>query len=251
MVQSQSTGDVMKRAFLAAWPHTVPIFAGFWFLGAAYGVYMNALGFSFLYPTLMALIIFGGSLEFVAAAMLLSPFAPVQALIMAFIIQSRHLFYGIAMLDRFKGMGLKKPYLIFGMCDETFSINYTADIPDGVDRGWFYFLVTLLNQFYWVSGAMIGGLAGSLLAFDTSGIEFVMTAMFVVILMEQWKKERTHVTGWIGFAISLVCLYIFGSDSFVVPTIIGILAALTVLRRPIGRRLDRGEDSVPREERGK
>ena len=161
------------KALRAAFPHTLPIFAGFWFLGLAYGIYMHAAGFSFVYPMLMSLLIFGGSLEFVAVEMLLSPFAPVQVLIMTLLIQARHLFYGISMLDKYKGMGWKKGYLIFGMCDETFSINYTAEIPDGVDKGWFFFFVTLLNHFYWFSGATIGGLVGSLLKFDTTGISFV------------------------------------------------------------------------------
>jgi 4-azaleucine resistance transporter AzlC len=142
-------------------------------------------GFSFLYPLVMSIVIFGGSLEFVTVTMLLSPFAPLQAFLMAILIQARHLFYGIAMLDRFRGTGLKKYYLIYGMCDETFSINFSAKIPQDVDRGWFMFFVTLLNEFYWVSGATIGGLMGSLLTFDTQGISFVMTAMFTVIFLER------------------------------------------------------------------
>lgn len=173
----------------AAFPYTIPIFAGFCFLGLAYGIYMNVSGFPFVYPMLMSLLIFGGSLEFVAVEMLLSPFAPLQVFIMTLLIQARHLFYGISMLDKFKGMGWKKFYLIFGMCDETFSINYTAKILSDVERGWFLFFVTLLNYFYWFSGATIGGLIGSILKFDTTGISFVMTAMFVVIFLEQWLKE--------------------------------------------------------------
>lgn len=112
---------------------------------------------------------------------------------MAVMIQTRHLFYGLSMLDKFKGLGWKKYYLIFGMCDETFSVNYTSEIPEDVDRGWFYFFVTLLNQFYWVASATIGGIIGSLLKFDTSGISFVMTAMFVVIFLDQWMKEKIYL----------------------------------------------------------
>lgn len=163
---------------------------------------MNANGFPFVYPMLMSLLIYGGSPEFVAVEMLLSPFAPMQVFIMALLIQARHIFYGISMLDRFKGMGWKKFYLIFGMCDETFSVNYTADIPEDVDRGWFMFFVTLLNQLYWVSGATVGGLVGSLLEFDTTGISFVMTAMFVVIFLEQWLKEDNHISSLVGVAAS-------------------------------------------------
>lgn len=173
-----------RKAFRAAFPYTIPIFAGFWFLGLTYGIYMNVSGFSFWYPMIMSLTIFGGSLEFVAVSMLLAPYAPVQVFIMTLMIQARHLFYGISMLDKFKGLGWKKAYLIFGMCDETFSINYTAEIPEDVDRGWFYFFVTLLNYFYWFSGATLGGLLGGLIKLNMEGLDFVMTAMFVVIFME-------------------------------------------------------------------
>lgn len=219
------------RAFKKAFPYTIPIFAGFWFLGIAYGIYMNISGFSFIYPMIMSLVIFGGSLEFVTVSMLLSPFAPVQTFIMALLIQARHIFYGISMLDKFKGMGWKKFYLIFGLCDETFSINYTADIPSDVDKGWFMFFVTLLNHFYWVSGATIGGLVGSLLKFDTDGISFVMTAMFVVIFLEQWLKETKHYSSCIGILVSFICLMLFGADNFMLPTMIAILVLFTLLRK--------------------
>lgn len=227
-----------RKAFKAAFPYTIPIFAGFWFLGLAYGIYMNASGFSFVYPMLMSLLIFGGSLEFVAVEMLLSPFAPLQVLIMTLLIQARHLFYGISMLDKYKGMGWKKFYLIFGMCDETFSINYTAKIPPDVDRGWFMFFVTLLNHFYWFSGATIGGLVGSLLKFDTTGISFVMTAMFVVIFLEQWLKEKDHTSAFIGLFAAAVCLVCFGADSFMVPAMAAILLLLTVFRKKLDKKSD-------------
>jgi 4-azaleucine resistance transporter AzlC len=222
-----------KKALKAAFPYTIPIFAGFWFLGMAYGIYMNVSGFSFVYPMIMSIIIFGGSLEFVAVEMLLSPFAPVQTLVMTLLIQARHLFYGLSMLDKFKHMGWKKFYLIFGMCDETFSINYTADIPQDVDRGWFMFFVTLLNHFYWFSGATIGGLLGSLITFNTDGISFVMTSMFVVIFMEQWMKEKHHISSYIGLGVAAVCLFLFGTDSFMIPTMIAIILFLAAIRKPM------------------
>ncbi len=142
-----------KKAMRAAIPHTLPIYAGFWFLGLTYGIYMNACGFSFWYPMLMSLTIFAGSMEFVAVNLLMGAFDPLQAFAMTLMINARHLFYGLSMLDKYKGTGLKKPYLIFGMCDESFSINYTAKIPAGVDKGWFMFFVTLLNHIYWFSGS--------------------------------------------------------------------------------------------------
>ena len=220
-----------RKALKAAFPCTIPIMTGFIFLGAAYGIYMNASGFSFVYPLFMSMLIYGGSLEFVAMEMLLSPFAPLQVFIMALLIQARHLFYGLSMLDKFRGTGWKKFYLIYGMCDETFSINYTADIPEDVDKGWFMFFVTLLNQFYWVASATTGGIIGSLLKINTDGISFVMTAMFVVIFMDQWLKEDHHLSSLIGLGVSLVCLLIFGADSFMIPTMITIVVLLTVLRR--------------------
>lgn len=225
----------IKEAACCAFPYTVPIFAGFWFLGLTYGVYMNVSGFSFVYPMIMSLIIFGGSLEFVAVQMMLSPFAPIQVLIMSLMIQARHLFYGISMLDKFKGLGKKKFYLIFGMCDESFSINYSAQIPESVDRGWFMFFVTLFNHLYWVTGSTLGGLLGSLISFDTEGLDFVMTAMFVVIFIEQWLKEKKHYTALTGVLVSAACLVLFGAESFMIPTMVCILCILTVFRKPIQR----------------
>lgn len=223
----------IKRAFREAFPHTIPIFAGFWFLGLTYGIFMNVSGFSFWYPMLMSLTIFAGSIEFVTVNMLLGAFNPLQALAMTLMINARHLFYGISMLDKFKGMGWKKFYLIFGMCDESFSINYTADIPQDVDRGWFMFFVTALNQFYWFSGSTLGGIFGSLIHFNTEGLDFVMTAMFVVIFMEQWLKDKNHTSAILGLGISLLCLLAFGADNFIIPSMLAILAVLTFLRKPL------------------
>ncbi len=221
------------QALKAAFPHTIPIFAGFWFLGLTYGIYMNVSGFSFWYPTLMSLLIFAGSVEFVAVSLLLGAFDPLQALFMTIVINARHLFYGISMLDRYKGTGWKKLYLIFGMCDESFSINYTAKIPENVDRGWFMFFVTLLNHMYWFTGAALGGIFGSLISFDTEGLNFVMTAMFTVIFTEQWLKDRNHTGALLGIALSLLCLSVFGPDSFIIPAMLAIAAVLTILRKPL------------------
>ena len=230
----------MKKAFKCAFPYTIPIFAGFWFLGLTYGIYMNVNGFSFLYPMLMSLTIFAGSIEFIAVNMLMGAFDPLQAFAMTLMINARHLFYGIAMLDRFRGMGWKKIYLIFGMCDESFSINYTADIPEDVDRGWFMFFVTLLNHFYWFSGATLGGIFGSFLHFSTEGLDFVMTAMFVVIFLEQWLKEENHFSAICGLVVSLLCLILFGADQFMVPAMLAILGVLTLLRKPLEKGADEG-----------
>ena len=220
-------------AFRAAFPHTVPILAGFLFLGMSYGILMKVSGFSFVYPMVMSIVIFGGSLEFVAASMLMSAFAPLQTLLLALMIQARHLFYGISMLEKFRGTGLKKLYLIFGMCDESFSINCTVEPPEGMDRGRFMLAVTLLDHLYWVTGATLGGLLGGLIQFDTHGLEFVMTAMFVVIFLENWLKEKRHLPALIGMVASVASLLIFGADSFLIPAMVGILLLLTLCRRPL------------------
>ena len=232
------TGGVKRRALRAAFPHTVPILTGFLFLGMTYGVYMASLGFSWIYPTLMALTIYAGSMEFVTANMLLGAFNPLQALAMTLMVNARHLFYGLAMLDRFRGLGWKKLYLIFGMCDETFSVTCSVRAPEGVDEGWFMTFVTLLDQLYWVLGAALGGLCGSLLTLNTEGLDFVMTAMFVVIFLENWLKEENHTSSLLGLALPLVCLVLFGAQSFILPSMAAILLALTALRG----RLEKGGD---------
>ncbi len=229
----QNKRKVLKKALYAAFPNTIPILAGFLFLGMTYGIYMNVSGFSFWYPCLMSLTIFAGSVEFVAVNLLLGAFHPIQALAMTLMLNARHLFYGISMLDRFRGLGLKKIYLIFGMCDETFSINYTAEIPPDVDRGWFMFFVTLLNHLYWFAGATLGGVFGSFITFNTEGLDFVMTAMFVVIFLEQWLKEERHESSLLGIGLSVLSLIAFGADGFLIPAMLSILAVLTLLRRPL------------------
>ena len=225
--------QTLKKAFRAAFPHTIPILAGFWFLGMTYGIYMNVSGFAFWYPMIMSLVIFAGSMEFVAVNMLLGAFQPLQALAMTLMINARHLFYGISMLDKYRGLGWKKIYLIFGMCDESFSINYTAEIPEDVDRGWFMFFVTHLNHLYWFCGATLGGLFGSLIHFNTEGLDFVMVAMFVVIFLEQWLKEKNHTSSLLGIVLSLICLAAFGADDFIIPAMLAMLGVLTLLRRPL------------------
>ena len=139
-----------RKAFRAALPYTIPICVGFLFLGMSYGFLMKSQGFSVIYPMLMSLFIFAGSMEFVTVSLLLSAFQPFHAFVLALMVNARHPFYGISMLEKFKNTGWKKFYLIFGMCDESFTINCTVEPPEGVDRGWFMFFVTLLNHLYWV-----------------------------------------------------------------------------------------------------
>ena len=221
------------RAFRAAAPQTLPVFAGYLVLGLGYGIYVQSLGLPVWLPPLMGTVVYGGTLEFVLASLLLGSFAPVSAFLMALMIQARHLFYGLTMLQRYRGYGLRSAYMIFAMSDETFSITCSAEPPEGVDRGWFMFFITLLDQFYWVASAGMGAVVGSVLPFSTEGVDFVMTAMFTVIFLNQWEKEKQHVSALIGILVPLVCLVLFGSGSFLLPAMACILVLLIVLRKPL------------------
>lgn len=224
---------IRRRALRAAFPHTIPIMAGYLFLGMTYGVYMRASGFAAWYPMLTSLSVFAGSMEFVTVSLLLGAFNPIQAFTMALMVNARHLFYGIAMLPKYADAGWKKIYLIFGLSDETFSVNCAVDAPEGVDRHWFMFFITLLDQLYWVAGVTLGALFGSLIAFSTEGIEFVMTAMFVVVFLENWLKEKNHVSSLAGLGLSALCLIAFGADGFIIPAMLAIIGMLTLLRKPL------------------
>lgn len=216
-----------RKAFQSALPYTLPIAVGFLFLGMSYGYFMRSKGFSFLYPMLMSFFIFAGSMEFVTVNLLLSAFNPLYAFCLTLMVNARHLFYGISMLDKYKNVGWKKFYLIYGMCDESFSINCTVTLPPDVDRGWFMFFVTLLNQAYWVLGATLGAILGYLIQFNTRGIEFVMTALFVVMFTNQWEEEVDHRSALIGLLCSFLCLLTFGSQYFLLPTMGLIILCLT------------------------
>ena len=225
----------IRAAFKAAFPFTIPIMTGFLFLGTAYGIYMHVSGFSALFPMLMSLTIFAGSMEFVTVDLLLGSFNPIGAFLLTLMVNARHLFYGISMLDKYKNAGRKKWYLIFGMCDESFSINLTADIPEGIDRGWFMFFVTLLNHIYWFTGASIGGLFGHFMAFEAEGLEFVLTALLTVLFLNRWMQEKQHFSSYIGIGSAILCLIIFGSENFLIPSMLLVLAVLTIFRKPIDR----------------
>lgn len=236
-VGAAGTASARMAALRAALPLTAPICLGFLFLGGSYGILMATKGFSFLWPMFMALFIFAGSMEFVTVNLLLSAFNPLAALLLALMVNARHLFYGLSMLERFKGLGWKRPFLIYGMCDETFALNVSTPVPAGVDRGWFYLWVTWLNQAYWVAGATIGGLVGAHLPFSTEGLDFVLTALFAVIFLDQWLGAGAgrlgrpgRVAGVIGVLVSVASLALLGSDAFMVPAMAVMLVLFLVLR---------------------
>lgn len=221
------------KALKAAFPHTIPVFTGFIFLGIAYGILMNSKGYGFAWTVLMSLLAFAGSAQYVAITFLTSVFNPVSALLLTLMVNARHLFYGISMLDKYKGTGKFKPYLIFGLCDETFSIICSTEPPEGVNRNWFMFFVTLLDHFYWVLGSALGGLLGYMVSFNTKGLDFVLTALFVVIFIGQWRSQRNHKPAVIGVACTAGCLAAFGPNNFIIPSMLAILGILTIFRKKI------------------
>lgn len=170
-------------------------------------------------------------MEFVTANLLLSAFNPVYAFFLTLMVNARHLFYGISMLEKYKNTGWKKFYLIFGMCDESFTVNCTVDPPEDVDRGWFMFFVNALNQFYWVTGATAGALLGYVIHFNTKGIDFVMTALFVVMFINQWEEAENHKPALIGVGCSVICLVIFGSGNFILPAMASIILCFLGMKR--------------------
>ena len=154
-----------------------------------------------------------------------------SAALMTVMVNARHLFYGVSMIERYKDTGKAKPYLIFALTDETYSLVCSGETPEGVDRKRFFFLVSLFDQSYWIIGSVLGALVGSLLTFDTTGIDFAMTALFVVVFTEQWRSCRSHLSALIGVGASLACLLVFGPDSFIIPAMAVITVLLTVFKK--------------------
>lgn len=231
--------DVFKKTCRHAFKESLPILSGFLFLGMAYGIYMNSLGFEMKYPVLMALFIFAGSVEFITAGLLIMAFNPSSVFLLIVMISARQIFYGISMLDKFKDItGWKRFYLIAGMVDESFAINYTAN-TEGVDKAWFMVLVTLFLHIYWVVGSALGAWLGVLLPVDLMGAEFAMTALFLVILVEQWQKDISHESALVGLGMTVVALMIFGKTHFLVPAMVGILLWLTFRRKSLQDKLGR------------
>lgn len=221
------------NALKAAFPHTIPVLTGFLFLGIAFGILLNSKGYHFGWALLMSGLIFAGSMQFVAINLLASAFNPLNAFLLTLLVNARHLFYGLSMLKSFKEAGRKKPYLVFGLIDETFSILCSTETPQGVDKGWFMFFVTLLNHVYWVTASAIGALLGSMFNFNTKGIDFVMTSLFVVIFINQWKSQKQHAPAVMGVTASVLCLLIFGPANFIIPSMILIILSLSAFRKQI------------------
>ena len=221
------------KTLKSAFTYTVPVLTGYMFIGIAFGILLSSKGYHFGWAVLMSVCIFAGSMQFVAINLLTGSFNLVVVFFMTIMINARHIFYGLSMLDKFKNMGKKKPYMVFSLTDETYSLLCSVKAPEGVDENWLYFYIAILDHLYWITGSAIGGLIGFAFSINIKGIDFVMTALFVVIFINQWKTNKNHFPAVIGICSSLLCLIVFGAGSFILPSMIVILILFTVLRKPI------------------
>ncbi len=216
-----------RQALKAAFPVTIPVLMGYLFIGIAYGMLMASKGYAYGWSILMSLFVYAGSMQFVATNFFAGGTSWITIIFITFMVNIRHVFYGLSMLTKLKDMGRKKPYMIFSLTDETFSLLCSAAAPEGVNQNWFLFFIALLDQFYWVAGSILGGIAGSFIPFNTKGIDFAMTALFIVIFVEQWQSCKQHLPAVTGVLVSLLCLLIFGPSGFILPSMIAIVLFLT------------------------
>ena len=226
-----------KATLRPAFVDTVPVMTGYVFLGFGFGILLHRSGYGILWSGAMSLFIYAGSMQYMTVSLLTGGAGLLTAALTTLVVNARHLFYGISMVDSYKGAGRKKPYLIFALTDETYSLVSRCQIPDGVSRHRYCFLVSLFDQIYWVAGSVLGSLAGSLLPINYEGIEFVLTALFVTIFVEQWLSTKNHVPALVGTLATAACLLLFGKDIFLIPSMVIIALTLTLLRKN-GRRAD-------------
>lgn len=231
MKQTSRKSD-LKEAFFIAFPKTLPVLTGFVVLGMAYGVLMQAKGYGTFWAVLMSAMAFCGSMQFVAITLLTSVFNPFSAFLLSLMVNARHLFYGISMLEKYKGLGKIRAFLIYTLCDETFSISSSIMPPSHIDRKYFYFFISLLNYLYWILGTFLGGVIGSFITINTEGLDFVLTALFIVLFMEQMKPQSNRISGVIGLLSGIIALFLFGADNMVIPAMFFILFTLLLRRKP-------------------
>ena len=219
------------KAVKAAFPYTIPVLTGYLFIGIAFGVMYQEKGYNFLWAILMSILVYAGSGQYLAVNFFAPGVSFLQIIFLEFMVNIRHVFYGLSLIEKFRDMGKKKLYMIFSLTDETYSLFFITKVPEGVDEHKFLFSIALLDQLYWIIGSAIGALLGSVLPIDTTGIDFAMTALFVVIMVEQWMESKNRPSVLIGLGCGLVCLLIFGADNFILPTMICIMLILLPCRK--------------------
>ena len=216
----------VKQAFY----QSIPVLAGYMVLGIGFGILLRNAGYGVVWAASMSLFIYAGSLQYVGAGLLSGGASLLTTIITSIMVNARHLFYSISMIDLYKDAGRYKPYMIFSLTDETYSLLCDGKVPDGADPGTFRFLVSLFNHSYWVAGSVIGSLLGGVLPFSTAGIEFSMTALFIASFTEQWMTSKDHIPALTGLLSTLLCLVVFGKKNFLIPAMLLITLILTLLR---------------------
>ena len=226
-MKNKGLGKMLKTAFLA----TTPVMAGYLVLGMGFGIIMKTRGYGIIWSLAMSAFIYAGSMQYVAIDLLTGGASLITTAITTLMVNARHLFYGISMLDRYRQTGPAKPYLIFALTDETYSLvcQENAHIPPEQKNG-YYLFVSLFNHLYWIAGSVMGAVVGSLVRFNSEGIDFALTALFVTVFLEQWLGSRKHTPALIGVGVSVICLLIFGSDRFLIPAMLVIALALCLYR---------------------
>lgn len=212
---------------------TLPVMAGYLAIGIGFGILLKVNGYGLWWAIGMSVFIYAGAMQYVGVSLLSGGASLLTVGLTTLMVNARHLFYGITMIDRYKGAGLKKPYLMHALTDETYSLVCDGKAPEGVNAHKYYLLVSAFNQAYWVIGSIIGSLIGSVIPFDTAGIDFAMTALFITVFIDQWKNTKQHSPAIIGVCIAVLCLLIFGQEHFLIPTLLAITTALTLLRKKL------------------
>lgn len=215
----------MKQDIKRALKDTTPVFSGYIVLGMGFGILLATKGYGVWWALAMSVFIYAGSMQYLAIDLLAGGASLISAALTTLLVNARHLFYGISMVDRYKNAEKKKAYLIFALTDETYSLVCSTK-----ESHRYCFLVSLLNQIWWVCGSVLGALVGEVLPFSTEGIDFALTALFVTVFVEQWKSTKDHLPAIIGAVASVLCLLLFGADSFLIPSMVLITAALSVLK---------------------
>ena len=213
---------IVREAFIAS----IPVFAGYIVLGFGFGVLLRLEGYNALYAMLMSVTIYGGAMQYVAVELIATNASLITTALTSLLVQVRHLFYGISLIDLYKGAGIKKAYMIFGLTDETYSLTVRGTHFSGKDKYTYFFLVTLFNHIYWIMGGVLGALFGAILPFDSRGMDFSLTALFVTIFIEQFKRNKDRFPALMGGAVTFCCLVIFGKETFLIPTMLIICAIL-------------------------
>jgi 4-azaleucine resistance transporter AzlC len=218
--------NILKKSFR----YTLPVLFGYIPLGFAFGILLASKGYGPEWAFFMSVIIFSGTGQYLIVSFLAAGASIPHVILMTFLLHFRYFFYGLSMIDKYHKIGKSKWYMIFGLTDETYAILSTETPPKDISRGAFYTAVTFMNHCYWIIGSTLGAIVGNILPFNTKGIEFVMTALFSVLVVEQWKAHKNHIPALIGFVIPIISLVILGSEHFLIPALLAVSVILMCMR---------------------